>query len=323
MEAHYEYLIRYLSDEFFFEMADLPYPPYENFIERWPNESPLMKNPDDFDLLVPLLASHWGVVDRAHYAHKMGIVQYEPGEGEWHNVAVVGTTTPVASEALPIPHHKLSFGIDTELFAPYPMVREDDLLHVGIIGTYVNPRRQIIQAIKPLFNMRGVRFMIFPNNWVNNGAHAERMDLLGGQEFLKRVVTGDKKWPGIPNMYNRMDVLVRIDDSYGFSFPTLEAAACGVPVITTYQGIDHFITDPGGGIMLKSRNSEKRWPVNNDEELVIKLSQAVSFMRDNPLERKAMGKIGRQTIIRDWQWDKKKLNAWREFFREGIKNAAL
>lgn len=321
MEAHYEYLIRYLSDEFFFEIADLPYPPYENFLNRWPETSPLQKNPDDFDLLVPILASHWGVTEREKYAHKMGIVQYEPGEGEWHNVAVVGTTTPVADEALPIPHHKLSFGIDTELFRPYPMTREDDLLHVGIVGTYVNPRRQIVEGIKPLFDMPGVRFMFFPSNWVNNGGHRERMDLLGGKEFLNRVVTGDKSWPGIPNVYNRLDVLVRIDNSYGFSFPTLEAAACAVPVIATYQGIDHFITEAGGGILLKSKDSEKRWPFYHEEELVAKLRDAIEYLRDNKLERISMGVNGRLEVRKNWSWDKAKLDAWREFFREGIKNA--
>lgn len=320
MEAHYEYLIRYLSDEFFFEMGTLPYPPYKDFIDRWPETSPLMKNPDDFDLLVPLLASHWGVVEREKYAHKMGIVQYEPGEGEWHNVAVVGTTTPVADAALPINHHKLSFGIDTHLFRPYPMLREDNLLHVGIIGTYINPRRQIHQ-INPIFNIEGVRIMIFPNNWVNNGGHAERMEYLGGQEFLKRVVTGDKKWTGIPNLYNRMDVLLRVDDSYGFSFPTLEAAACGVPVIATYQGIDHFITQAGGGILLKSKDSDKRWPVGHDDELVEKLTKAIEFMRDNPRQRKIMGAAGRVEIEKHWTWDKDKLDAWRKFFREGIRHA--
>ena len=50
LEAYYEYIIRYLGDEFYFEMGYPPAPPYDNIKQRvWTGQtSPLEKNPDDF-----------------------------------------------------------------------------------------------------------------------------------------------------------------------------------------------------------------------------------------------------------------------------------
>ena len=97
MEAHYEYLIRYLSDEFFIEQAQVPYPPYENFLDRFPETSPLERNPDDYDLIVPILPSHWGLADDQHekYSKKVAVIMYEPGEGDWMRAEYLGLTTPV------------------------------------------------------------------------------------------------------------------------------------------------------------------------------------------------------------------------------------
>ena len=319
MSVHFEYLIRYLSDEFFIEIADVPYPPYENFLDRFPETSPFQRNPDDYDLLLPMLATHWVVMDRDKYAHKIAIVNYESGDGRHDDVAVSGCTTPVAEKECRSAGHKyhsLRFGIDTELFKPLNFKKQDDLLHVGMIGTITNPRRQI-KEIESLFNMPGVKFDFYPHSWVNNGD----IDRSGGKEYLKRVVTGDKYWPGLPNIYNRMDVLLRIDNSYGYSFPTLEAAACGIPVIVTYQGIDHFITEAGGGILiLPDPPHEKRWPFQQEEQLIRKVRKALEFMRDNPKKRKAMGVLGCNEIKKNWTWDKFTL-AWRKFLREGVQNA--
>lgn len=317
LEAHYEYLIRYLSDEFFIEIADVPYPPYENFLDRYPETYPFQRNPDDYDLIIPMLATHWVITERDKYAHKVGVVMYEPGEGRHQDVAVVGCTTPVVEQKCSVPFHSLRFGIDTELFKPLMFKREDDLLHVGMIGTHINPRRQILE-ISSLFDMPGVKFDFYPSTWANQGGDLNKV---GGKEFLKRVVTGDKYWPGLPNIYNRMDVLLRIDNSYGYSFPTLEAAACGVPVIATYQGIDHEVTEAGGGILiLPDPPYENRWPFNEEQQLIKKVREAIETMRDDADRRLAMGLNARQFVRFNYTWDKH-IENWREFFREGIANA--
>jgi glycosyltransferase involved in cell wall biosynthesis len=186
------------------------------------------------------------------------------------------------------------------------MQREDDLLHVGVVGSYGNPRRMFEEAIKPLYDLEGVRIMIFPQSWVNNGD--ERViERYGGREFTDRVVTGGKFWPGIPNLYNQMDVYLRCDSYNGYSFPVLEAAACGVPVIATDTGIDHHITEAGGGILIDK----------NEPKLAEKVREAVIYMRDNPKKRKIMGNLAWTEIQDNWKWDKH-VDGWRKFLRAAV-----
>jgi glycosyltransferase involved in cell wall biosynthesis len=307
MEAHYEYLIRYLSDEFFIEMAGVPYEPFDNFLDRYPETNPFMRSPKDYDLIIPLLPTHAGVPTTQEWFDKMALVMYEPGEGHWNAVKHLASTTDVTDAGVyPDKNvHKVRFGIDIDLFKPIPMLREDNLLHVGVVGSYGNPRRMFEEAIKPLYDLEGVRIMIFPQMWVNNGGTEDKIERLGGMEFVKRVVSGGKFWPGLPNVYNRMDVLLRCDSYYGLSFPVLEAAACGVPVIATNMGVDHHITKAGGGILLKK----------DESQLAEKVREAVIWMRDNPEERKVMGKKALREVRNNWKWEKQ-IPAWRRFLRE-------
>lgn len=312
MQTHYEYLIRYLSDEFWIEQAQVPYPPFENFLDRYPETNPLERNPEDYDLIIPILPTHSGVPTTEGWFKKMAVVMYEPGEGHWNAAKAIATATPAVEtgDYGNKPQYSVRFGIDTELFKPFPMPREDNLLHVGIIGSHATPRRMIKEVIKPLYDLEGVRIMFFPSPWVNNGD--ERVvEELGGQEFLKRCIAGNKPWVGIPNLYNQLDVLIRCDASYGYSFPVMEAAACGVPVIATDCGIDHLITKAGGGILIPG--NPLKW-ISEPDELRDKVRNAVIWMRDNPKLRIKMGDNARREIVRNWTWSKH-IEGWRKFLR--------
>lgn len=317
MEAHVEYLIRHLSDEFILDQAFVPYPPYENFLNRFPEDaavSPFMRNPDDYDLIWPILPTHWGVTDKDKYAHKVATVFYQPNEGRFEDVAVVGSTTPLAETSLKDhPHFNLRFGVDTELFKPFKMVREDHLLHVGMVGNLFNPRRMVKEVIETIGNLEGVRLMLFLGK---APVTDHDMDFIGGRQNLKYIVSGDKQWPGVPNLYNQLDVLIRCESDPGYSFPVLEAAACGIPIIATDSGIDHFITKEGGILIPGNRE----FYLNQTAETMAMVKEAVIFMRDHPNHRHMMGLKGRKEILRHWTWDKF-IPEWRKFFREGVKKA--
>ena len=312
MEAHAEYLIRYLSDEFFMEMAYIPYPPYDNFLQRFPDTSPFSRNPNDYDLLWPIWPVKWGV-SQDEYHQKTAVVFYEPGEGRFKDVAVVGATTPISEASIQGRScHSLRFGVDTEMFKPYPMVREDNLLHVGMTGNLYNTRRMTTSVVSALSHLEGVRLMLFPKTAPRN---QKELDDLGGN--INVIVSGNKWFTGFPNVYNRLDVYLRCEQDLGYSFPTLEAASCGVPVIATNSGIDHLITQAGGGILI---DGDRGVHMGTPEVTVEKVKQAVLWMRDNPDKRKEMGMKGRQEIEKNWTWDKF-IPAWREFFKEGVTNA--
>ena len=323
LEAHAEYLIRYLGDEFFMEIADIPYEPYTNFISRFPETNPHQRSPDDYDLIWPLLPSHWVITDKDKYAHKVATVFFQPGEGR-HDVAVVGGATPIAERGMPgeVKMHSLRFGVDIDMFKPFYQAREDKLLHVGMLGNLYNPRRMVPDIINALKDLPGVRLMLFLNQYPRS---AHDLDLLGGPESMKYIVTGNKMWCGLPNIYNRMDVLIRADTDPGYSFPVLEAAACGVPVIATDQGIDNFITDAGGGILIKADEKDaygsgRNWYQANQPLVAERIKEAVIQMRDNQVDRQLMAIKARQEIIKNWQWPGF-IPAWKDFFREGLEKA--
>jgi glycosyltransferase involved in cell wall biosynthesis len=313
VESHVEYLIRELADEFFMEIADIPYPPYAGYLNL-PQPNPFLRNPDEYDLIWPLWAGHWGV-PIPEYKHKTAVVIYQVGEGHTDGCAAIGATTPLVEQDFflhDIPFTSLRFGVDTNLFYPVPALRNNyccDKLHVGYVGNHANVRHMLKTVISPLRNLEGIHLMLFPASWQNHGGNFADWD---GDNLYPYVVGGDKRWPGMPNIYNRMDVLLRIDQDPAYSFPTLEAAACGVPVIATNSGIDHLITGAGGGILIPGDRSQH---LNNPEITAKNVRDAVIWIRDHRDAAKMMGFLGEKEIRNNWRWNKF-YPAWREFFRK-------
>jgi len=303
VEAHMEYLIRHLP-EFFMEIA----------MPDTDSDNPFNRNVDDYDLLMPLWAQAWHC-DPDKYAHKVATIFYCPMEGRYKGVAAIGATTPLVEQSLrheSIPFHSLRFGVDTELFKPYPIGREDDLLHVGFIGNHANVRHMVGPVISQLTDIEGVRIMLYPHSWVNDGGTPTDWD---GAKMRNYVVTGDKRWTGIPNIYNNMDILLRMDSDPAYSFPTQEAAACGVPVIATDSGIDHLFTEAGAGVLI---SGDRNYYQNNTDDVAKRVREAIIDLRDNPNKRKEMGIKGREEVLKNWTWEKH-VPAWREFFKDGLK----
>src|SRR3990167_10267561 len=243
MEVHAEYLIRYLSDEFFIELAHNFHPLVPEFI------SGFTRNMDDFDLLYSLAPSHSVNFFTKDYLYKCVQVMCIPGEGIIDGVAGIGSLTSDVERSLQgKKFHSLRFGVDLELFKPINMVREDDLFHVGMVGNLYH-RRNTKNMVKAFTGIPGVRFMLFPTVAPRNQAE---LDILGNNPEM--IIGGGKYWPGIPNIYNRLDLILRPDSDAGYSFPLLEAAACGIPFIATdgggEDGIEDQFSKKGAGVIL-------------------------------------------------------------------------
>ena len=86
-----------------------------------------------------------------------------------------------------------------------------------------------------------------------------------------------------------------------------------MPVIATDSGIDHLITEAGGGILILGNRDQHLW---HPEITAKSVREAVIRLRDNRNEAKEMGVKGRLEIVKNWQWEKF-FPAWREFFRKG------
>ena len=309
VQNHIEYLIRYLGNEYIMDQGYVG------------DDNPLLKNPDDYDLLVPLRSTH-PKVDLEKYGRKTAMILWEPDERNWDKSVICAATTPMAAKSMKRwkhPYVEATPGIDTELFKHYDLLREDDgLLHVGVIGCAHNPRHRVKSVILPLLDIPGVKFDFYIRNWVNNDSDVEQS---GGEEIMKRVVDGNKVWTGVPNVYNRMDVLLKVDGDPGLTFPILEAAACEIPFVSTFVGIEHLFMDAGLVIIpdkTDPNGNGRKWYYENTDEVVKRCRAAIEWMRDRPLERKGMGMNGRRKVLKRFTWEKQ-LPKWREFFDRALK----
>ncbi len=308
VENHIEYIIRYLGDQYDFDIGIVlkgggiaSYPdnykhPYYCFY----------KNPDDYDLLISLLSTHTFL--GKEYNHKLASVVWEEREIGYTEPICFGSVTPITDETLRNTHRPFvstRIGIDTELFKPYPLARQDNLLRIGFVGKVHSPRKQVKDVLMPLADLEGIKLMFF----VQEGLQLADIEYCGGKPFLERITGGHRSWIGMPNIYNQLDVLIETDADPSVSFPILEAAACGKPIITTYGGISGFLTDKGAGILIEGTRDEH---YANPKGLADKIREAVIWMRDNPEERKEMGKKGREVILNEFNWEEL-IPTWKKF----------
>lgn len=305
-ESYCEYLVRYLGDEFDIQIG---YPTLNN-------DSPLAKNPNDFDLIYPQFDSHWFLDPPEKYAKKIVNVQFEPGGTRFNTIAAC-TSEPVCKS---FEHnHHLRFGVDIELFKPFKQPRQDDLFHVGFMGNVQTPRRYMKELVMPLADIPGVKLDIYPTTWLNH-TRFDEIENMGGQAVIDNIVDGDKWLSGLPNLYNRMDAYVRLDINPGYQYSLLEAAACGVPIVTTDPGVGKEICDNGGGMYVPCK--EGNFEPEVLKELSGRIQEAVVALKDDQWKRSRMGQDARHFVRWRYQWEDVS-EKWRAFFREGIQYAQM
>ena len=282
--AYAEYIMMYAGDEFCFE---------KTFFEH--------ANPDDYDLYFPLFATikqPW----EFNFQKTVRIV-YEP-----HEIGLLDEYNPAVTTTCENMFEMVNgrfkeqgqkyfltpFGIDHHLFRPLKTARTDSLFRIGFVGGLDNPRKNFEDIIKPLGNIADSR-LITSNAWAGiNGA----------------VI---RQWHGMPYFYSQIDALVLGSSFEGLCFPILEAAACGIPIVSTNVGVAKEFE----GIFTVD------FEIDDDNEMIDKegvsaqLREKLEFLRDNPEERKRMGEKNREMVLDKWTW-KDRIKEFKKFFRGGL-----
>jgi glycosyltransferase involved in cell wall biosynthesis len=249
----------------------------------------------------------------------MAGVVWEPGEIGKIDGVCYASTNVLTDRYLDITgqqYVKTRVGIDTNLFKPYPLAREDNLLHVGFVGKAHSPRKLVNDLLMPLKDLDGVRLMFFSQQPLPE----KEVDYCGGKEFLKCLEGGNKSWIGMPNVYNQLDVLIETDADVSVSFPTLEANACSVPVICSFGGLSQDLVDGGGAIHIlpdDPKRDPRMWAYEQTGEMAKKIRDAVIYLRDNPEVRREMGWKARANVMQNWTWEKN-IDAWDYFFEKSL-----
>lgn len=122
-------------------------------------------------------------------------------------------------------------------------------------------------------------------------------------------------WTGLPTealvvLYNAADLYVSTTSGEGFGLTLAEAAACGVPVITTDFAAGPEVVGPGGVLVPPLRDAYgdmvhlhstygMDWAVPDGRGFV----QPILDLLNKPHRRASMGEAGRRHVLRSFRWD--------------------
>lgn len=170
-------------------------------------------------------------------------------------------------------------GVDENLFYiknSIPEQRENII--VGHVGK-LSPRKGQNQYIKPAIKESNAESFLHLNNYRNRIDHNKMVDV-----------------------YQKMDVFIVASDEDGTPNPALEAAACGRPIISNRIGnMPEFIKDGYNGFL-----------VEKDVDAYV---DKINWFRDNRDKMIEMGMNARKTIEEDWTW-KIQSERYRNMFRD-------
>jgi glycosyltransferase involved in cell wall biosynthesis len=189
--------------------------------------------------------------------------------------------------------HVVHNGIDATLFRPAPdrsfrreLGVEDDEVLVGAIGNIRVSKAYpvLLQAAAQLRReTRRCRFVI-----VGRGDDSLHDDLLRQRRELGLerdvILAGFRE--DIPRVMNNLDVYVLSSSAEGFSLTTVQAMACGIPVLATRCGGPEEIVDDGETGMLVPPNDPAA------------LARAIETLVADPGMRARFGTAGRATVER-------------------------
>ena len=175
-------------------------------------------------------------------------------------------------------------GVDTEFLSPSKVDFEESNILLPARLLYEKGINEFIEAARILkkrnvegnFYLAGDNISVNPsripnekiNSWVEEGI----VEYLGHQEDMK-------------NLYSKMSIICLPSWREGFPKVLMEAAACGLPTITTdVPGCRNAIVDKKTGILVPLKNPTA-------------LANAIQFLIENIKIRKKMGKSGRELAL--------------------------
>ena len=93
----------------------------------------------------------------------------------------------------------------------------------------------------------------------------------------------------MPDFYHEIDCYICTSRSEGHPLGVLEAASCGIPVISTPVGIIPELIEHGHNGFIVDANVDS-------------IAHAIALLRENPSLAASIGRAIRRTIINEWSW---------------------
>jgi len=189
--------------------------------------------------------------------------------------------------------HVIPFGVDTNIFAPWPEICQDKSPVIGTVKT-LRPRygiRELILAFQRIADAFPTARLII----VGGGEqHAELQTLLFHLNLEDRItLTGQVSHEHIPAYLRSFDIFVvpSLTDRESFGVAAVEASASGLPVIASQVGgLPEVVLDGKTGLLVPPGDIET-------------LANAISRLLADSALRAQMGQAGRQFVLEHYRWE--------------------
>ena len=272
---HYksQQLKKYLSDEFNIDICWL----------LGPRASRI--KPKSHDLYVTFGYSYIDYLKAVAPRKKItGITAHRPHSvlvPQMRKAAVVHANSMMLFKELQTMHNIVYYlpnGVDEQMFTPYDILKKRDNIVVGHVGKLSVMKGQD-KYIKPAIQQAGAEAKFHFNDYTN---------ALPLQQM--------------PQVYQGMDVFIVASKEDGTPNPALEAAACGIPIISNRIGnMPEFIRDGYNGFLV--------------EKNINAYVEKIKYLKNNRGKLVEMGKNARKTVEEGWTW-KIQVENYRRMFKE-------
>ncbi|ANS76817.1 hypothetical protein AWM70_21355 [Paenibacillus yonginensis] len=178
-----------------------------------------------------------------------------------------------------LPVRRTRVGIDTALFKPAAS-RKNNSFRVGWVGRIDLPSRRELKGYDLVRSaLQGLKVELDIRTYKEQ--YVPREQMIG--------------------YYQRLDCLICSSRTESIPFPVLEAASCGVPIISTQVGIvPELIRNKVNGIIIPRTANAIR--------------KEVMKLMSYPSECEKLGRNVRNTVVHQWSWDVCK-REWEAFFK--------
>jgi alpha-maltose-1-phosphate synthase len=180
------------------------------------------------------------------------------------------------------------YGVDLGTFNKDPVQRNDDEFRVVWVGQ-VSLRKGIPYLLKAFRRLRHPRKRLF----IAGAIHSDMCLALRTLPQERVEFLGSMKKTQVRSLLNRCDAFCIASIEEGMAYATVEAMACGLPVVATHNS--------GAGEILQEGREGFLVPAQDDRVIADRLQQ----LADDPGLRLRMGELGRQRVH--------EIGGWREY----------
>ena len=179
-------------------------------------------------------------------------------------------------------------GVDADKFRPLSLPKEDIVLAVGPLSL-LKGHDFIVESLGTIASLLRPKLVV-AHGGTAGGAVLDHIKSLAEKQGVEISFLGKQSEEDLVTWYNRAKVVAYAPIMEPFGLVPLEAMACETAVVGVREGgVRESIIDGQTGIL-----------ANRDAQ---EFGKAIQDLMENDEKRIALGKAGREQVLKSWTWD--------------------